>query len=148
MSLPTPVFLTTQSTPVTRAASHGCFGEGANYGAGNHSSPWLCARGRAALLTRASCTSCLAAPPLATCAPAHACGLEHRLGPSGGEAQCSHPLSVRYRRVNRSPGVDEEGRGDGLRSCGEGGNVLRRDGYEPRFYHLCRHDRVGDLAEP
>src|SRR4029450_11656555 len=83
MSLPTPVSLTTQSTPVTRAASHGFFGEGANYGAGNHHSPRLCSRGRAALLSRASCTSCLAAPPLATCAPAHACGLQHRLGPSG-----------------------------------------------------------------
>lgn len=34
MSLPTSVFLTTQSTPVMRAASHGCFGEGANYVAG------------------------------------------------------------------------------------------------------------------
>src|SRR5262249_49878203 len=34
MSLPTPVCLTTQSTPVTRAASHGCFGEGASYVAG------------------------------------------------------------------------------------------------------------------
>jgi hypothetical protein len=43
------------------------------------------------------------------------------LGPSrppGGEAQSSYPLSVRYRRVNRSPGVDEEGRGDGLGRCG------------------------------
>src|SRR5262245_36601450 len=34
MSLLTPVSLTTQSTPVTRAASHGCFAEGANYVAG------------------------------------------------------------------------------------------------------------------
>src|SRR5262245_39558030 len=34
MSLLTPVSLTTQSTPVTRAASHGCFGEGANDVAG------------------------------------------------------------------------------------------------------------------
>jgi hypothetical protein len=94
-----------------------------------------------------SCTSFLAAPSLATCAPAHSCGLQHRLGPSGGEAQGSHPLSVRYLRVNRSPGVDEEGRGDGLRRCGGRGNVIRRDGYEQRFYHLCRYDRVGDLAE-
>src|SRR6266478_1607377 len=46
------------------------------------------------------------------------------------------PLSVRYLRVNRSPGVDEEGRGDGLRRCGGRGNVLRRDRYEQRFYHL------------
>src|SRR5215475_2145086 len=41
MSLPTLVCLTTQSTPVTRAASPGFFGEGANYGAGNHHSPRL-----------------------------------------------------------------------------------------------------------
>src|SRR5215472_14932718 len=41
MSLPTPVCLTTQSTPVTRAASPGFFGEGATYGAGNHHSPRL-----------------------------------------------------------------------------------------------------------
>src|SRR5437867_114288 len=100
MSLPTPVFLTTQSTPVTRAASHGCFGEGANYVAGDHHSPRLFLRGRAALLSRASCTSFLAVPPLATSAPAHACGLQHRLGPSGGKAQCSHALSMRYLRVN------------------------------------------------
>src|SRR5262245_49831138 len=148
MSLPTPVCLTTQSTPVTRAASHGCFGEGANYGAGNHPAPRLCARGRAALLSRASCTSFLAAPPLATWAHAHACGLQRRLGPSGGEMQGSHSLSVRYLRVSRSPGVDEEGHGDGLRRCGGRGHVLRRDGYEQRFYHLCRYDRVRDLAEP
>jgi hypothetical protein len=64
MSLPTPVFLTTKSTPVTRAASHGFFGEGANYVAGNHHSPRLFSRGRAALLSRASCTSFLAAPVL------------------------------------------------------------------------------------
>jgi len=73
------------------------------------------------------------------------------LGPSrppGGEAQSSYPLSVRYRRVNRSPGVDEEGRGDGLGRCGGRDHVLRRDGYEQRFYHLCRHDWVGYLAEP
>ena len=146
MSLPTPVFLTTQSTSVTRAASHGCFGEGATYVAGNQPSPRLFSRGRAALLSRASCTSCLAAPPLATSAPAPACGFQHRLGPSGGEAQCVHPLSVRYLRVNRRPGVAEEGRGDGLRRCRGRGNILRRDGYEQRFYHLCRHDRVGDLA--
>jgi hypothetical protein len=80
--------------------------------------PTAISRGRAALLSRASCTSFLAAPPLATSAHAHACGLQHRLGPSGGEAQGSYPLSVRYRRVNRSPGVDEEGRGDGLGRCG------------------------------
>src|SRR5215813_4414315 len=41
MSLPTPVCLTTQSTPVTRAASPGFFGEGATYGAGNPHSPRL-----------------------------------------------------------------------------------------------------------
>ena len=41
MSLPTPVCLTTPSTPVTRAASPGFFGEGANYGAGNHPAPRL-----------------------------------------------------------------------------------------------------------
>src|SRR5499427_5689615 len=105
MSLPTPMFLTTQSTPVTRAASPGFFGEGADHVAGHHPSPRLCSRGRAALLSRASCTSCLAAPPLAISAPAHACGLQHRLGPSGGEAQGSHPLSVRYLRVNRRPSV-------------------------------------------
>src|SRR5919197_6476772 len=115
MSLPTPVFLTTKSTPVTRATSHGFFGEGATYGAGTQHAPRLCSRGRAALLSRASCTSCLAAPPLAPSAPAHACGLQHCLGPSGGEAQCVHPLSVRYLRVNRRPSVAEEGRGDGLR---------------------------------
>src|SRR5437868_2890736 len=97
MSLPTPVFLTTQSTPVTRAAAHGFFGEGANYVAGNHPSPRLFSRGRAARLSRASCTSFLAAPPLATSAHAHSCGLQHRLGPSGGEAQGSHPLSMRWR---------------------------------------------------
>ena len=110
--------------------------------------PTAIARGRAALLSCASCTSCLAAPPLATSAPAHACGFQHRLGPSGGEAQCVHPLSVRYLRVNRRPSVAEEGRGDGLRRCGGRGNILRRDGYEQRFYHLRRHDRVGNLAEP
>src|SRR6516165_7183191 len=136
MSLPTPVFLTTKSTPVTRAASHGFFGEGANYVAGHHHSPRLCSRGRAALLSRASCTSFLAAPPLATCTHAHACGLQPRLGPSGGEAQCAHLLAMRYLRVNRSPGVDEERRGDSLRRCGGRGNVLRRDGYVQRFYHL------------
>jgi hypothetical protein len=43
--------------------------------------PKAIARGRAALLSRASCTACLAAPPLATSAHAHACGLEDRLGP-------------------------------------------------------------------
>src|SRR5262245_20300335 len=123
MSWLTPVFLTTQSTPVTRAASHGCFGAGAKEVAGNHHAPWLYARGRAALLSRASCMSFLAAPPLATCAQAHACGLQHRLGPSGGEAQGSHPLSVRYRRVNRSPGVAAEGHGAGLRRCGGRSNV-------------------------
>src|SRR5215468_9149739 len=88
-----------------------------------HHSPRLFSRGPAALLSRASCTSCLAAPPLATCAHAHACGLQHRLGPSGGEAQGSHSLSVRSRRVHRSLGVDEEGHGDGLRRCGGRGNV-------------------------
>ena len=85
--------------------------------------PRLCARGRAALLARASCTSCLAAPPLATAAHAHACGLQYRLGPSGGEARCLHPLAVRSLRVNRSPGVAAEGRGDGLRRCGGHGHV-------------------------
>ena len=59
----------------------------------------------------------------ATCAHAHACGLQRRLGPSGGEVQGSHSLSVRYRRVSRSPGVDEEGHGDGRRRCGGRGHV-------------------------
>ena len=48
------------------------------------------------------------------------------LGPSrppSGEAQCSYLLSVRYRRVHRSPGVDEEGRGEGLRRCRGRGNI-------------------------
>src|SRR5262249_39436017 len=79
--------------------------------------------------------SARAPPPLATSSPAHACGLQHRLGPSGGEAQGSHPLSVRYRRVNRSPDVAAEGHGAGLRRCGGRSNVLRRDSYEPRFYY-------------
>jgi hypothetical protein len=43
--------------------------------------------------------------------------------PPGGEAQCSYPLSVRYRRVNRRPGVDEEGRGEGLGRCGRRDHV-------------------------
>ena len=70
-----------------------------------------------ALLSRASCTSCLAAPPLATSARTH---LWPRAPsrPLRWRGAGLVPLSVRYRRVNRRPGVDEEGRGEGLRRCG------------------------------
>ena len=110
--------------------------------------PTTISRGRAAPLSRASCTSCLAAPPLANICARTRLWPPAPSRPSGGEAQCSHPLSVQYLRGNRSPGVDEEGRGEGHRRCGGRDHVVRRDGYAQRFYHLCRHDRVGNLAEP
>ena len=121
MSLPTPVFLTTQSTPVTRAASHGCFGEGANYVAG------LIPHG----FFHEDEGPCSHVPPARPAwlhrhwrhVRTHTRDLQHRLGPSGKEAQGSHSLSVRYRQVNRSPGVATKEHGDGLRRCGGRGNV-------------------------
>jgi len=80
--------------------------------------PRLCSRGRAALLSRASCTASLPAPPLATSAPVPACGLQHGLAPQEERRRARTRSPCDSLRVHRSPGVAAEGRGESLRRCG------------------------------
>src|SRR5262245_2127981 len=71
-----------------RTALHRCLGEGTSYVAGNLSSRLsnsrgVFSRGRAALLSRASSTSFMAAPPLAASVQACTQGLTRRISHAG-----------------------------------------------------------------